>query len=301
MRKLSLPKGALGRDYVLVPLMFGEEGPFDFMLDSGLTGTIVTPALCKRLGIDTSVGEQVVGAAAGGEAEVRMIRIENVSIAGGTDLQPLHGAVTDFVQEHLDPAHDVQGMLGIEFLRQFDVEINFEREMLRFHQVGDGMKYAQMSGMKEVQGALLPAELMGVRVSLEGGPPFLGIVDLGASFTTVNWKAAMSAGVTPQDSRLNQAPRVYGLGIDGRPIVMPQLSMRLALDGAYEKSTGRFPELVNFDAVSVCIGDISVFQDLLSLPGKKFDQAAGLIGLDVLSQCRCLLINCQNWKLYVLE
>lgn len=300
LKRLKLPQGAVGRDYILVPLMIGGEGPFEFMLDSGLTGTIVTPSLCQRLGIDASKGEQVRGTAAGGEADVRVVEISDATLEDGSQLEPLHAAVTDFVQERLDPEHDVQGMVGVEFFRQFDVEMDFEQEMLRLYQPGEGMRYAQRIGMKEIQGALLPAELIGIRASLEGGPPFLGIVDLGASFTTVNWKAAVSAGLDPKDPRLDQATKVYGLGVDGRPIVMPQVGMQMSLDGARDEKLGRFPEVVKFNTTPICVGDISVFQDLLSPPGQRFDRPAGLIGLDVLSQCRCLLITCKNWKLYFL-
>ena len=300
LRRLKLPQGAVGRDYILVPLMIGGEGPFEFMLDSGLTGTIVTPSLCERLGIDASKGNQVRGTAAGGEADVQVVQINDATLEDGSPLDPLHAAVTDFVQERLDPEHNVQGMVGVEFFRQFDVEIDFEQEMLRLYKPGKGMQYAQRVGMKEMQGALLPAELIGVRASLEGGAPFLGIVDLGASFTTVNWKAAVSGGLDPKDPRLDQAPKVYGLGVDGRPIVMPQVGMQMSLDGAMDEKLGRFPAVIDFATTPICVGDISVFQDLLSPPGQTFNRAAGLIGLDVLSQCKCLLITCKNWRLYFL-
>lgn len=36
--RLRLPKGTVGRDYILLQLRVGDRGPFDFMVDTGLTG-----------------------------------------------------------------------------------------------------------------------------------------------------------------------------------------------------------------------------------------------------------------------
>jgi len=36
--RIRLPKGGVGRDYVLVQLTVNGKGPYDFMLDSGASG-----------------------------------------------------------------------------------------------------------------------------------------------------------------------------------------------------------------------------------------------------------------------
>lgn len=43
MRRLRLPKGGLGREYVLIQVYVEGKGPYDFMLDSGLTTELITP------------------------------------------------------------------------------------------------------------------------------------------------------------------------------------------------------------------------------------------------------------------
>ncbi|KAL7544399.1 hypothetical protein ACHAWF_007784 [Thalassiosira exigua] len=43
MRRLRLPKGGMGREYIVVQLYIKGEGPFDFMVDSGLTTELITP------------------------------------------------------------------------------------------------------------------------------------------------------------------------------------------------------------------------------------------------------------------
>lgn len=49
MRRIRLPQGAVGRDYVVVQLKIAGKGPFDFMVDSGLTGELITPHLQVRV------------------------------------------------------------------------------------------------------------------------------------------------------------------------------------------------------------------------------------------------------------
>ena len=51
MRRLRLPEGAFGRDYVIIELMVKDKGPFEFMLDSGLSIEMITPHLQSLLGI----------------------------------------------------------------------------------------------------------------------------------------------------------------------------------------------------------------------------------------------------------
>lgn len=43
MKRLKLPRGGLGREYVIIQVYIGNDGPFDFMVDSGLTTEMITP------------------------------------------------------------------------------------------------------------------------------------------------------------------------------------------------------------------------------------------------------------------
>ena len=49
MRRLRLPKGGLGREYVIIQVYVEGKGPYDFMLDSGLTTELITPRECSIL------------------------------------------------------------------------------------------------------------------------------------------------------------------------------------------------------------------------------------------------------------
>ncbi len=60
--KLSLihTKGGVGRDYLLAQLTIKGKGPYDFMVDSGLTAELITPHLQQALGIRGG-GQRIAG------------------------------------------------------------------------------------------------------------------------------------------------------------------------------------------------------------------------------------------------
>lgn len=50
----------MGRDYLLTSVKIKGTGPYDFMVDSGLTAELITPHLQQALGISGS-GQQIAG------------------------------------------------------------------------------------------------------------------------------------------------------------------------------------------------------------------------------------------------
>ncbi len=68
----------MGRDYVLLQLKLGGKGPFDFVVDTGLTAELITPHLQEVLGIDrpTKLLQQSVGA--GGSVQLPLVQLTGV-------------------------------------------------------------------------------------------------------------------------------------------------------------------------------------------------------------------------------
>lgn len=65
--------------------------------------------------------------------------------------------------------------------------------------------------------------------------PMLGIIDCGASFSTVNLAAADLLGL-PRDPKKYRSPSVMGVGIDGNPMVMPTAKVQFTFSGNAVKS-----------------------------------------------------------------
>ena len=125
--RLKLPKGGMGREYVVIQLYIQNTGPYDFMVDSGLTTELITPHLQQALHLpNTGVTNQ--GLSAGRTDQTQsLVELKDVSLCCSGDsrerfaLPNLTAIVTEFPQEHIDPAHDpVEGMLGMEVSEQLN-------------------------------------------------------------------------------------------------------------------------------------------------------------------------------------
>lgn len=311
MIRLRLPQAAVGREYVVIQLKIDGKGPFDFMVDSGLTTEMITPHLQQTLGI--TPGRSVVrGLSAGGDSSEALVELDGVSLCCGEFgaskkeliLPPLHAVVTDFPQEHIDPGHDVEGMLGMELLDQFDTDLDFPKNRLRLWSPGTAAGAASKAGLVTIPDAVLnETGLLGIRVTSTNAPgprqPLVGILDCGASFSAVNWAAAKFLGLPSKDdmSAYRNSPTIMAQGIDGRPLMLPTHKVQFTYVGDAKKdaSTGQVtfedvaPQWKPWNPVTVGIGDLPVFSQLLGDGVRPYNGPAVLLGLDVLSQRRVIL------------
>ena len=313
MIRLKLPNGGFGREYVAIKLKVQGKGPFDFMLDTGLTTEFITPHLQQILGVKKG-RSRISGLAAGGASqESDLIELLGAAlccgeIQGGSELPlpPLHAVITDFPQEHIDPAHDpVEGMLGMELLSMFDVDFDFQKGRIRLWKPGTAAKAIAAdpkNNMVEIPAVVInETGLIGIRVSAPGvsPQPILGFLDCGATFSCVNWNAARFLGLPEKGDQLySKEPAIAALGIDGRPLQLPTIKKQLSFAGDIKKDpkTGR---PVGFEAppsswqpwdeVQLAIGDIPAFESILGDGKTPYKGPAALIGLDILAQRRVIL------------
>uniref|UniRef100_A0A7S2XSH0 Peptidase A2 domain-containing protein n=1 Tax=Attheya septentrionalis TaxID=420275 RepID=A0A7S2XSH0_9STRA len=327
MRRLKLPRMAAGREYVIVPLKINDQGPFDFMVDTGLTAELITPHLQQSLAIDND-GETIVeGLAAGGRMqEEKLVELSGLKLCsseGDLSLPKLHAIVTDFEQEHMDPAHDpVEGMLGMEMLELFDVDFDFPAGRLRLWAPGTAAAVAERDRLVEIPSAVLNETLL-LCIRVTSGKnekdkretsdqrakpfkqPFIGIIDYGSSFSAVNWAAAELLDLPPKTNRFAYlgSPIILGVGIDNKPLPLLTKSVQFTFvgDATKQDENGRVLEFAKpptewnpWTPVTVGIGDLPIFDLVLGDEKTKFEGPAAIIGMDVLSQRRVVLETCRG-------
>lgn len=303
MIRLKLPKNGLGRDYVVIQLNIDGKGPYKFMIDSGLTTEMITPHLKDILNIH---GDNVTirGHGAGGGEDNPLVELKGASLCCGKfgenkssmPLPPSHAIVTDFPQEHIDPRHDVEGMIGVEFLELFDVEFDFPNERVRLWPPEKSPK----NGLVAIPAVVMnESGLEGIRIrspQQKIAQPMLGIIDCGSSMSIANLPAAKLLGL-PLDPKKYNSPSVMGVGVDGKPLIMPTASVQFTFAGnVYQGSSPndlRFEEPPDnfkpWDSVSLAIGDLPVFKDLLGDGKSEYTMPTVLVGLDILAQRRIIL------------
>jgi len=330
LHRLKLPFGAMGKENTGIDVKIHGLGPFRFMVDTGLTTVLVTPDLEKKLLMamekDMAVSEptiEIAGIAASGKSsKSRVLPLSDISICGekGEELiipSTVHALVHGFAQQHMDKLHPIDGMIGMEVLELYDVDFDFPNGRLRLWTPGTAARVAKKDGLVQIPAAELNESLLrGIRVTDARAvsskdqtvtkQPFVGVLDCGATFTTINWYAAQLLGLPPKTDKLayGLAPvtGVMGVGVDGKPMVMPTKNVQFTFVGDAEKleedgsiAQFRVPpvEWTPWKTVSVGIGDLPVFQELLGEDEKTpFQGPAAILGMDILSQRRVIMETC---------
>lgn len=295
---------AVGEGYVVIPLKLknskGKERTVHFILDSGLSTTMVTPALRDWMELPAPKGGGLTanGFAAHGQSTMEVVPLGGASIAGcGTTLPRMNAVVLDFPQaDNDDDRYDIQGMLGMEFVKLFDLDIDFPAGMIRMWAPGEGMKAAREAGLIAVPVSVIPGDILGIRVAAgDGTSPFLGIVDTGAAFSLMNTPAGKLSKL-PLQNEPGQTG-ISATGVDGRATMLFSRTTDLVMLGFKEYTENAKwgdseslsqPDMLKFPKIRTGVGEVAVFEQLLSTPGHPWTGPAGLLGLDVWTKTRIM-------------
>ncbi len=115
--------------HIYLPVrLAGSDEELMFMVDSGASMTVIDSTLAARMGYP--LGERMIGAGAGGTADIYMTRIEGFSIEGVNFEEqtviayPISGLIGRFIDI------EVAGILGFDFLSRFVTKIDYEKGIM---------------------------------------------------------------------------------------------------------------------------------------------------------------------------
>jgi hypothetical protein len=113
---------------LIVQVHLNGEGPFDFVLDTGATMTCVERGVEQQLQLPERRGVVGVGAGVEGTGRLELVQVDSIRV-GATRGSDFTACVLDLA--HLEPlGATIHGLLGLNFLRQFHVTLDFERNVL---------------------------------------------------------------------------------------------------------------------------------------------------------------------------
>jgi predicted aspartyl protease len=114
---------------LVVPVTVNGAGPFSFVLDTGATLTCVDEALAAKLDLPEPVGTVGYGGTLAGVGRVRLVRIDSLEVgtARATDVQACAIDLASMRRTGLD----VQGLVGLNFLKAYRVTLDFRERTLR--------------------------------------------------------------------------------------------------------------------------------------------------------------------------
>jgi predicted aspartyl protease len=120
------------KQFVIVPVLVNGQGPYEFLLDTGSTTSIVDRKLAKELGLKP-LQETSIRTASGTE-RVPIARVHQIDVGSqSTQTVLVLCSEMDGVRS-LDK--NIRGILGFNFLSRFRYTLDYKRKTLRFG--GDG-------------------------------------------------------------------------------------------------------------------------------------------------------------------
>lgn len=114
---------------LVVPVKVNDAGPFPFVLDTGATVTCLDEELVKELALPDVPGMVAIGGGLRGFGSMRLVSLESVAL-GDASVRDLQGCAVD-----LGPMQNagiaVRGLLGLNFLREYRLTVDFPRRTVR--------------------------------------------------------------------------------------------------------------------------------------------------------------------------
>ena len=127
------------RDMIVVPVTINGAGPFDFLVDTGSTDTIIDRKLAEELHLP-SAGTMILETAEG-KAATPLAQTDSLSMGGAT----VRGLNLGVVNHYANLLSNVRGSLGEDFLRSFDLLIDNRRHLIQFES-GTGSLADRLTG-----------------------------------------------------------------------------------------------------------------------------------------------------------
>jgi len=133
---------------IVVQATVNGAGPFSFLLDTGSTHTVIDPSLARRLQLPI-IGEAALTTVSDRHKDP-LARLREIRV-GDSTVSEL-GAVVDRMDQVKLKAPGIQGVLGEDFLSQFDFLIDYRERELRFDAAAPAGERCRIETMGQYHG-----------------------------------------------------------------------------------------------------------------------------------------------------
>ncbi len=115
---------------LIVPVKINGQGPYDFVLDTGATFTCVDRPLADELKLPNWSGPLGGVVITGGDGQMGFVKIDRFEVGDTASASELVACKLDLSRMQ-PPGFGIKGLVGLNFLKNYRVTINFERNSLR--------------------------------------------------------------------------------------------------------------------------------------------------------------------------
>ncbi|HEY6931379.1 MAG TPA: retroviral-like aspartic protease family protein [Thermoanaerobaculia bacterium] len=177
---------------ILVPVFVEGKGPYEFILDTGASISLLSTELARSLGVAVTRTEEGVGA--GGNVSIELGRVGSLSI-GETELHDVEVGLTDELARIGEVTRSkIDGDIGYNVLNHFRVTVDYGHNVLKLSSATGG----------PCEEAAVPFEiaptkpLMVLPVEVNGSGPYRFCLDTGTSMTAISPAFAARLGIPMQ-------------------------------------------------------------------------------------------------------
>lgn len=212
----SLPFRLVNRHQIVLSVSINHAGPYNFQLDSGAQITMIDPSLAAELHLDTQGAAVVAGA--GSRQSASFANLDLIE-AGSHAVAHQRVLVYDLQNLRSSDLH-IQGILGEDFLEQFDVLIDNAHRLLCLDNSAamraevTGPHIPLVAAAEPEDGVALPGLLIiAVRLS-DGMRPVRLMIDSGTNspvlYNTSQYMALpLSQGLPLRGNGVDGAQRIF--------------------------------------------------------------------------------------------
>lgn len=118
------------RPLILVEAVVNGSGPYQFVLDTGASLTVISKELSRQISMPTKPSGNVSGAGGGSPASSGMIRTLAVGKVTGNDVAVCTADIFPALSEAIGTRID--GILGYNFLRHYTISLDYPEGAIRF-------------------------------------------------------------------------------------------------------------------------------------------------------------------------
>lgn len=282
------------REQLMVALPFpAANKTINFVFDTLRRTTLITPAARDALGVldgpesrgglQPDLGESVeLPAARIGHEWGDHFRVAMDAVVANPEQLKVLGPTTG-------------GVLGLDFLGRYDLDLNFEEKEARFYVAGavdEGL--IDTSWLEGLACGYLPGGKLGIKMELNGGGAFTGVLDLASNSTVGNWLAARDLDVTSiARGQASSYPRETGRS---RPLMCAHFDTvqlgHVLLTSVVDAKSAREGRL------AVYVGHLPEFESIAKdISSEPRGRQLALVGQDLITHTRVVL-SCRSKRLY---
>lgn len=114
---------------IIVPVKINGHGPFKFILDTGATFTCIDQKLADQLKLPEWHGQFGAGVLQPTEGAVKLVSVDTLEV-GNVKATEMKACAIEFSRLQTGGL-DARGLVGLNFLKSFQMRIDFKKKILR--------------------------------------------------------------------------------------------------------------------------------------------------------------------------